>query len=57
MTTDDIVKALRLCANYVAMCEDCPYKCNPDGTIDMECCQRLLSDAADLIEHKENDEK
>lgn len=50
MNADEIVKALRLCAKYVAMCDECPYKCNPDGTLDMECCEHLLNDAADLIE-------
>lgn len=52
MTSDKIVKALRLCADKTEHCEEChtgQSDC-PFGETVIDCCERMNRSSADLIE-------
>ena len=44
MTDQEIIKALRCCANSIAICYKCPFQ------TEVLCCASLKSDAADRLE-------
>ena len=44
MTDQEIIKALRCCANSIAICYKCPFQ------TEMLCCVTLKSAAADRLE-------
>ena len=44
MTDQEIIKALRCCANSIAICYKCPFQ------TEMLCCASLKSAAADRLE-------
>ena len=44
MTDEEIIKALRCCANSIAICYKCPFQ------TEMLCCASLKSVAADRLE-------
>ena len=44
MTDQEIIKALRCCANSIAICYKCPFQ------TEMLCCAMLKSAAADRLE-------
>ena len=44
MTDQEIIKALRCCANGIAICYKCPFQ------TEMLCCATLKSAAADRLE-------